>query len=109
MRPPLPDGTVPFVDSETGLISQAWQQFIAKLVGEPKSIVAIAVGASPFSYQAQDDGNVSVVGGTVTDISIKRAAVTLATGLTVGLIPVSQADTVIVTYAVAPTMKYIPG
>lgn len=68
----------------------------------------IAVGASPFTTTAAFNGHVAVTGGTVSAIALIRQGTTVATGLTAGLIPASRGDQVKVTYAVAPTMTFIP-
>jgi hypothetical protein len=71
-------------------------------------IASVTVGASPFAYTASFAGNVAVTGGTVSAITIKRQGTTVATGLTVGLIPACRGDIVTVTYSAAPTMTFIP-
>ena len=72
-------------------------------------VVAITPGASPFTYTAPFSGQVAVTGGTVSVISLIRQGTTVATGLTVGLFPVSRLDQVQITYAVAPTMTLLPS
>ncbi len=69
---------------------------------------SIAVAASPFVYTAPFAGSVAITGGTVSAIALMRQGVSVATGVTVGLIPVARGDGVQVTYSVAPTMTFIP-
>lgn len=71
------------------------------------SALAITVGASVFDYVAPGNGIVILTGGTVSAISIGRNAVFTATGLIVGIFPVSRKDTVRVTYTALPTMTFI--
>lgn len=72
------------------------------------ALTSITVGASPFTYTNDQAFNVMVfVGaGTVSAVSVNGTVV--ATGLTLtGLItvPLQPGESMIVTYAVAPTMK----
>lgn len=92
-----------------GFITTYWQRFFASLVAPPAAIGTVTVGSSPFLYTAPSAGTVSVTGGTVTDISLTRNTSTIPTGLTAGLIPVSNGDVVTVTYAVLPDISFVPG
>jgi hypothetical protein len=69
---------------------------------------AVTVGASPFAWVADRAGTLAVSGGTVTAITLTRAGTTAALGILAGAIPVSTGDTVTTTYAVAPTISFIP-
>ena len=71
-------------------------------------VQSITPGASPYSYTALFDGHVAVTAGTVSAIALVRQGTSVATGLTVGLIPVSRGDIVTVTYTGTPTMTFIP-
>lgn len=71
-------------------------------------VQALTVGASPFSYIAQANGQVSVTAGTVSLIQIIRQGTAVATGLTVGLIMLSRGDTAVITYSATPTMVFLP-
>lgn len=69
----------------------------------------VAPTGSPFAYTAPADGTVVVTGGTVSAISITRQTTSVATGLTVGVFPVSRLDILTVTYSPsAPTMTFLP-
>lgn len=70
--------------------------------------LTITVGASPFSYIAPFTGSVAVSAGTVSLIQLIRQGVTVATGVTAGMIPVSRTDTVKVTYTGLPVMIFLP-
>ena len=70
--------------------------------------VAITVGASPFTYTATYGGSVAVSGGTVSNLALTRAGVTIwNTTLSSDVIPVRAGDTVIVTWTVAPIMYQV--
>ena len=69
--------------------------------------VAITVGASPFTTVARAGGVVVVQGGTVSLVELGRNGVFTTLGVTAGAVPVSQDDSVRVTYTVAPTMTFI--
>lgn len=69
---------------------------------------AVTVGASVFTYTAPANGTLSITGGTVSVITIVRQGVSVATGLILGLVPVSQFDQVQITYAVLPTVVFLP-
>ena len=89
------------------LLQALWQRSGGATIGSDP--VAVAVGASPYSYAATARGMVVVSGGTVTAIDIVRGGVTVALGVIAGAIPVSTGDVVVVTYAVAPTMTFVQG
>lgn len=94
-----------------GATTRGWYTFwLGLLQGQPSGTpVGITVGVSPFSYVAPNGGNVVVSGGTVSQIAFSRDGINFyVTGVTAGMIPVSQFDTVKVTYTVKPTMTFIP-
>jgi hypothetical protein len=104
-----PNWTVPLVEDDQRA-SQAWFNFFSRLTAKPPPIVAIVSATSPFTFTASQNGTVSISGGTVSSITLGRARVTgVNVGFTSGLVPVSQGDTVTVTYSVAPVMNFIPS
>jgi hypothetical protein len=79
--------------------------------GSENAIAAVTVTASPFAYTAQASGTLSIEGGTVSAVTLKRgtpAAVTVAAASGV-LVPVAAGDIVTTTYSVLPTMNFIPS
>jgi len=78
----------------------------ARPLAQPSA--AITPTGSPFTYTVPFSGAVTVTGGVVSVISIKRQGATVATGVTVGVFPVSQNDQLVVTYTGAPTMVFLP-
>lgn len=92
--------------------TRGWFSFWAGLfTGQPTGPAsAIRVGSSPFSYVASAGGSVILSAGSTTRIQVSRDGVTFFdTGQTVGMFPLSQGDTIVVTYpAAAPTMTFMP-
>lgn len=88
-----------------------WFRFFGLLLGlaapSGAAPAAIAVGASPFSYTAENLGTVFVAGGTVSNVSLNRNGVITDTGAIAGAVPVSEGDVVQVTYTVLPTMTFV--
>lgn len=68
----------------------------------------IIFGASGSTWTAPFNGCLSVTGGTVSAIAILRQSATVATGITVGLIPVSRNDQIRITYSAIPTVVFLP-
>jgi hypothetical protein len=92
--------------------TRGWYSFWAALfTGTPTGPVApIKVGSSPFTYTAPVGGAVIVQGGTTTQIQYSRDGNNFfVTGVTAGMLPVSQGDQLVVTYSVGPpTMVFMP-
>lgn len=110
-NPQLPIGSVP--DGKGGSSSvrldNIWYRFLTRLgqLSAEKSIVALTVGASPWSWTADTIGHVNIIGGTVSLKTLTRGTTTNVTGAQ--LIPVAAGDVVTVTYSVAPQAAFIPG
>lgn len=100
---------IPIMDKVTGRLNPAWFGFFSDLTAPATPIEVVTVGASPFTYTAVHAGSLLIKGGTVNQISLIRARVTVITGLTTGFIPMSQNDQVEVTYAVIPDAWYVPN
>lgn len=105
----FPNYTEPLTNK--GETSRGWYTYwlgISK--GQPNAAIApITRTASPFTYTAAQGGTVVIQGGTVSMVSINRDGINnFNTGQTQGLFPVSQGDSLIVTYTVGPTMTFIP-
>lgn len=92
-------------------ISKGWYSFLAGLLtGQPTGLPSqIVLTGSPFSYKAAQGGTLIIQGGTVSMVSFTRDGTTnFNTGQTQGLFPVSQGDTLILTYSSAPTVTFVP-
>ncbi len=93
--------------SFTGVATDAAANAVAN--GATAPVVAITIGASPFSYAAPSRGAVNVVGGTVSSIALSRNKVSTTLNGVAGVYPVSGGDSLVVTYSVVPTaMQFIP-
>lgn len=70
----------------------------------------IQVTASPFTYTntTGEYQNVLTTGGTVTAIQFSRGGSQTVTGMTAGFVMLAPGDSLIVSYAVAPTMSRVP-
>jgi len=96
-----------FVDSFNKL-KNPWVQYLQQFTIAPPAFMDITVGASPFEYQAKEPGNLYATGGTITGITLTRGADTITITGEI-LIPVAVNDIVEITYAVLPTIKFIPS
>ena len=104
---PLPNQISPFVNKFLNIVSP-WVQYLQQFTQAPPNIMSVTVSASPFSYVSKEPGYVHVNGGTVSVITLVRGAISLNfTGMKA--IPVAINDTVVVTYSVLPTVKFVPS
>lgn len=78
-------------------------------VSQAQPSASVTPTGSPFTYTAPFNGQLSVTAGTVSLIQIIRQGVTVATGLTAGLIPLSRRDAAVITYTGAPTLVFLPS
>lgn len=107
-RPVLPSWGAPIAEKDTGIVSTVWRLFLQQLVSPAKAIASVTVSASPFAYTASDDGQIVIEGGTVSGITLKRGNTTITLPGTSGMFAISQGDIVTTTYAVAPTISFVP-
>lgn len=70
----------------------------------------VAVGASPFTYVAPDNGRVVLRGGLVSTVEVGRSNVFTTVGINNGTMPVSKGDQIRVTYATWwPVLTFFKG
>ena len=69
---------------------------------------AVSLTASPMTWTAPASGALAISGTVVTAVSVKRQGTTVATGQTVGMVPVSRADQVVITYTGTPVLVFLP-
>jgi hypothetical protein len=81
----------------------------AEIAGSRGAAQAITPTGSAFTYTAPANGIVVLSGGTVTLIEYGRSASFYLLGLITGSFAIARGDQVRVTYAVAPTMTFIPN
>jgi hypothetical protein len=102
---PLPNLGSPFV-GKFGRLLSPWNFYLQQFVQAPPNIIDVTVGTSPYNYQAEEPGNISITGGTVSAITLFRGLLNVdVTGQK--LIPVAINDVVRVTYSVLPTIKFL--
>lgn len=98
--------------TQKGVTTRGWYSFWAGLLsGQPtQNISTVTVGSSPFKYVAGIAGTVLLSGGTTSVVQISRDGATFCpTGATAGCFPLSQGDTIQITYTVGPpTMTFVP-
>lgn len=97
--------------SEKGATGRTWYQFMVDVwKGKPPaSEGSVIPTSSPFTYTAQTKGFLIVQGGTVSLVQFSRNGTTnYSTGQTQGTFPLSQGDSLIVTYSVTPILTWVP-
>lgn len=102
-----PSPTPSFSDVRNALLL-AMDQALPESLPAAQPVQVLTVGASPFSYIASANGQVSVTAGTVSLIQIIRQGTAVATSLTAGLIILSRGDTAVITYSATPTIVFLP-
>ena len=91
--------------------TQAVEQLLEMVFQPPvlgSAILIVTLGTSPYTFRTQLEGTLSVVGGTMSAISLTRAGVTVSLATSTPMIPLSPGDGVTITYTVAPNLKLIP-
>lgn len=106
-----PPGTdVPMVDLKTGAVTAIWRLFFASLVAKPSAISLVTItGGSPFSYQPNIAGHLLIVGGTVSNVQLTRARVTISLGLGSQFYPMGLGDVIEITYSAPPDVYFVPN
>lgn len=103
----LPNRDAPPIDK--GMFSDVWYTFLAFLSSlTATEFETVAVGSSPYTYEASKIGHLHVEAGTVSSVVLQRGGATLACS-TSGFVPVVAGDEVTVTYTVSPTLTFVPG
>jgi len=83
---------------------------LSDLLGRTQPQTAIAVGASPFTYVAPDNGTVFVQGGYMQSVEIGRNGTFTLAGSLRGAYAVQRGDQVRVTYGTWwPVMSFMKG
>lgn len=90
--------------------SRPWFVFLSNLfTGKPPaSENSVVTGTSPFTYTAARRGFLIVQGGTVSMVQWARGTTNHNTGQTQGTFPLSQGDSLVITYTGAPTLTFAP-
>lgn len=95
--------------TKNGQTQSVWYRFFQGLYQgtPPAAEKSITVGISPFSYTAPTKGFLIINSGIVTATQFTRSVTTL-TGQTTGIYPLSQSDTLTITYTGLPTITWVP-
>ena len=102
---PFPNMVQPFVD-KLGKVIKPWNRYLQQFTQEPPPFILLS-GASPFSYIAKEPGYLIIEAGTITALHLIRGTDNIdLTGQKI--VPVSINDSVIVTYSVLPTLRFVP-
>jgi hypothetical protein len=97
--------------STKGETTRGWYTFWSGLAkGQPFApIQSVIAGTSPYTYVAGQGGHLIVQGGTVSLVSLTRDGINnVNTGQTQGLFPMSQGDSLIITYSSIPNLTFVP-
>jgi hypothetical protein len=108
---------IPFVNLEDGTLTpvaqrslQIVQDRIGGVLGDGVASPAVLTGfISPFSYTPLKAGSVIIQGGTVTKIQYSRGLFTIDLAVLNGKFELQAGDTIKVTYAVTPTITFLPS
>lgn len=104
----VPSSAQPIADAR-GIVTVPYQRFFNALVAAAAPIQTIVPTASPYTFTASAYGSLAISGGTVSAVSLSRSGTTAATGITAGLIPMANGDSVTITYSGAPTLAFVPA
>jgi hypothetical protein len=94
-----------------GSITKGWfTLWTGLLSGQATGPVSpVTLGTSPLSYKAAQGGTLVIQGGSVSLVSFTRDGLTnVNTGQTQGMFPLSQNDTLIITYTGTPILTFVP-
>lgn len=81
----------------------------AEVVGNRGVAQSVTPTGSAFSYTAPANGIIILSGGTVSIIEYGRGASFYVVGLLAGSFAVVRGDTIRITYAIVPTMTFLPN
>lgn len=107
----LPNYPTPIIVGRERTTSKDWYFFFAGLFQglAPEAEVAVTLTGSPFTFSAPRKGTLIVNGGTVSAVEFSRNGTTFyTTGATAGMFTVNKSDLLRITYAVAPTVTFVP-
>jgi hypothetical protein len=106
----LPNYPVPLIEGR--VTNRDWYRYWMGLFRglPPGNVEEVTPGASPYVYSATRKGSVIVNGGTVSAIAFSRDGGTTyyTAGTIAGMFTVNASDLLRITYAVAPTVTFVP-
>jgi hypothetical protein len=102
-----PDGKV----IGQGYVIPPWNSWFQQFSQPPAAVQNITVGASPFAFQPNDQGQVVISGGAISLITLTRGSAVLTLFTSAIAIPrvvlVSIGDIVTITYSVKPVVEFL--
>lgn len=99
---------------ERKVAQKDWYLFFTNLYtavtdGLPQSEEEVTIGASPAIYSAIIRGQAHVGGGNVSSVEFSRDGTNwYDAGIVEGFVEMDRADSIRITYAVAPTVTFFP-
>jgi hypothetical protein len=115
----FPNFNDPFVEVDTslssgntGVLRMSWRQFLQTLwrrVGSGgNAIVQNITPTNPMTFVASVPGTLYVLGGTVSLLQLQRKGISAADLFANTPILLSQGDSVLINYSVAPSVVFVP-
>jgi hypothetical protein len=104
----LPNNDAPVLTGQK--FNKVWYLFLAGLWGgqPPQAESSVTLTGSPFIYTAARRGFLIIQGGTVSLVQFTRSTTPYSLGSTQGAFPLSQGDSITITYTGAPTVTFVP-
>ncbi len=96
---------------QKGVTDRAWYTFFQGLWqgSPPQAENSVTPGASPYTYKASRRGFLIIQGGTMGIVQFSRSGTqNYNTGVTQGCFPLSDGDSLVMTFGSAPTLPFVP-
>lgn len=104
MTLPVPNLQAALVD-KLGKLIPPWNSWFQQFSQNAPLSVPLT-GTSPLSYEARSQGNIIIIGGTISIINLNRGPQNYnLTGQKI--VPVSIGDVITITYSVAPAVNFL--
>jgi hypothetical protein len=93
---------------QAGRFTQAWIGFFSGLTAPPGPIQSVDATSSPVSFKAAVAGSLAVSGGAAVEAAITRARQTVPSGVSSGMVALSQGDVATITFTAPPSIAFLP-
>lgn len=90
-----------------GFLISPWNSFFQQFVQTAPQPIEIELETSPFIISPGANGSITLVGGTITSVTLIRGTVSMILG-SIRLIPIRIGDSIEVTYTGTPTIRFLP-
>ena len=91
-----------------GFLLSPWNSFFQQFVQIAPLPIDIELAASPFVISPGANGTITLVGGTITSITLTRGAVNMILG-SQRIVPIRIGDSIEVTYTGTPNIRFLPN